>query len=137
MTSTDRAKIRDALDAGLPGNATARPGPFLCYLTIVGLDHEPDPRTATQLRGRIHAAIRTAAEGHQTTYHAPTPPSPSASAATTPQNVSTSSAAPWTPSSSSTAGQPGTNGRRRRQSRLRARRTTAQWLRVLTVAGDV
>jgi hypothetical protein len=70
MTSTDRAKIRDALDAGLPGNATARPGPFLCYLTIDGPDHEPDPRTATQLRGRIHAAIRTAAEGHQTTYHA-------------------------------------------------------------------
>jgi hypothetical protein len=31
---------------------------------------EPDPRIATQLRGRIHAAIQTAAEGRQTTYHA-------------------------------------------------------------------
>jgi len=70
MSSGDRAKIRRALDAGLPGSALTRPGPFLCYLTIDGLGREPDPRTATQLRGRIHAAIRTAAEGRQTTYHA-------------------------------------------------------------------
>ena len=70
MSSGDRAKIRHALDNGLPGSALTRPGPFLCYLTIDGLGREPDPRTATQLRGRIHAAIRTAAEGRQTKYHA-------------------------------------------------------------------
>jgi len=70
MSSGDRAKIRHALETGLPGSALTRPGPFLCYLTIDGLGREPDPRTATQLRGRIHAAIRTAAEGRQTTYHA-------------------------------------------------------------------
>lgn len=70
MSSGARAKIRHALDTGLPGSALTRPGPFLCYLTIDGLGREPDPRTATQLRGRIHAAIRTAAEGRQTTYHA-------------------------------------------------------------------
>jgi len=69
MSSGDRAKIRHALETGLPGSALTRPGPFLCYLTIDGLGREPDPRTATQLRGRIHAAIRTAAEGRQTTYH--------------------------------------------------------------------
>ena len=48
MSSGDRAKIRHALDAGLPGSALTRPGPFLCYLTIDGLGREPDPRTATQ-----------------------------------------------------------------------------------------
>ncbi len=48
MSSSDRVKIRNALDAGLPGNALTGPGPFLCYLTIDGLDHEPDPREATQ-----------------------------------------------------------------------------------------
>ena len=70
MSSGDREKIRHALDAGLPGSALTRPGPFLCYLTIDGLGREPGPCTATQLRGRIHAAIRTAAEGRQTIYHA-------------------------------------------------------------------
>ncbi|MGH3185408.1 MAG: hypothetical protein ACRDOE_26370 [Streptosporangiaceae bacterium] len=69
MSSGDRAKIRHALDAGLPGSALTSPGPFLCYLTTAGLDHEPDPRKATRLRGRIHAAARAAAEGRQTTCH--------------------------------------------------------------------
>jgi hypothetical protein len=31
---------------------------------------EQDPRKATRLRGRIHAAARAAAEHRQTTYHA-------------------------------------------------------------------
>ena len=70
MSSGDRAKIRRALDAGLPGSALTRPGPFLCYLTIDGLDQEPDPQKVTRLRGRINAAARTAAEQHQTSYHA-------------------------------------------------------------------
>jgi hypothetical protein len=69
MSNSDRAKIRDALDAGLPDSALTGPGPFLCYLTIDGLDHESDPRKATQLRGRIHAAARAAAEGRQTTCY--------------------------------------------------------------------
>jgi hypothetical protein len=69
MTSSDRTKIRDSLDAGLPDSALTGPGPFLCYLTIDGLDHDPDPRKATRLRGRIHAAARAAAEGRQTTCH--------------------------------------------------------------------
>ncbi|MGW0807883.1 hypothetical protein [Nonomuraea sp. NPDC002799] len=70
MTSTDRAKIRQALDAGLPEGPLTDPGPFLCYLTIDGLDRETDHRKATRLRGRIHAAARSAAEGRHTTYHA-------------------------------------------------------------------
>ena len=69
MSSSDRVKIRNALDAGLPDNALTGPGPFLCYLTIDGLDHEPDPRKATQLRGRIHAAASSSAEECQTTCH--------------------------------------------------------------------
>jgi hypothetical protein len=70
MSSTDRAKIREALAAGLPASALASPGPFLCYLTIDGLDRESDPQKATRLRGRINAAARTAAEQRQTSYHA-------------------------------------------------------------------
>ena len=70
MSSTDRAKIREALATGLPASALTSPGPFLCYLTIDGLDQEPDPQKATRLRGRINAAARTAAEQHQTSYHA-------------------------------------------------------------------
>lgn len=46
------------------------PGPFLCYLTIEGLDGEPDARRAMRLRGRINAAARAAAEHRRTTYHA-------------------------------------------------------------------
>ena len=70
MSSTDRAKIREALATGLPASALTSPGPFLCYLTIDGLDQEPNPQKATRLRGRINAAARTAAEQHQTSYHA-------------------------------------------------------------------
>jgi hypothetical protein len=51
-----RAKIRKALEAGLPAGALTAPGPFLCYLTIDGLDRESDPQKATRLRGRINAA---------------------------------------------------------------------------------
>jgi hypothetical protein len=70
MTNTDRVKIRQNLDDGLPDSALTAPGPFLCYLTIDGLDHEPDPQKAIRLRGQIHAAARTAAEQRQTSYHA-------------------------------------------------------------------
>jgi hypothetical protein len=69
MTSDDRAKIRKALEAGLPEGPLTECGPFLCYLTIDGLEHS-DPRKLIALRGRIHAAARTAAEGRQTVYHA-------------------------------------------------------------------
>jgi hypothetical protein len=44
MSSTDRVKIREALAAGLPASALTSPGPFLCYLTIDGLDRESDPQ---------------------------------------------------------------------------------------------
>ena len=70
MSSTDRAKIREALATGLPASALTSPGPFLCYLTIDDLDREPNPQKATRLRGRINAAARTAAEQRQTSYHA-------------------------------------------------------------------
>jgi len=70
MSSTDRAKIREALAAGLPGSALTSPGPFLCYLTIDGLDRQSDPQQATRLRGRINAAARTAAVQRQASYRA-------------------------------------------------------------------
>ncbi|WP_406314812.1 hypothetical protein OHA77_40445 [Streptosporangium sp. NBC_01639] len=69
MTSDDRAKIRKALETGLPEGPLTEPGPFLCCLTIDGLDRV-DPRKLVALRGRVHAAARTAAEGRATTYHA-------------------------------------------------------------------
>src|ERR1700731_2815568 len=68
--STDRAKIREDLATGLPASALTTPGPFLCHLTLDGLDEEPNPHRATRLRGRINAAARTAAEQRQTSYHA-------------------------------------------------------------------
>ncbi|GAA3465489.1 hypothetical protein [Nonomuraea roseola] len=67
MTRDDRAKIRKALEAGLPEGPLTECGPFLCHLTIDGLEHS-DPRKLIALRGRIHAAARTAAEGRQTVY---------------------------------------------------------------------
>ncbi len=70
MSSADRARVRKSLEDGLPAGALSTPGPFLCYLTIDGLDRESDPRKATRLRGLINAAARTAAEQRQTTYHA-------------------------------------------------------------------
>jgi hypothetical protein len=70
MTNADRVKIRQALDAGLPDGPLTAPGPFLCYLTIDGLDRTTDQRKLIRLRGRIHAAARVAAEGCHTTYHA-------------------------------------------------------------------
>ena len=69
MSSSDRARLRQALTEGLPEGPLADAGPFLCYLTIDGLDRT-DPGKLIRLRGRIHAAARTAAEGRQTTYHA-------------------------------------------------------------------
>ncbi|MEV6158444.1 hypothetical protein AB0L53_49750, partial [Nonomuraea sp. NPDC052129] len=42
----------------------------MCFLTISGLDRAADPARATRLRGRIHAALRTAAERRGTTYQA-------------------------------------------------------------------
>ena len=69
MSNADRDKIRRALAEGLPDGPFTDPGPFLCYLTIDGLDHA-DPGKLIRLRGRIHAAARSAAEGRQTTYHA-------------------------------------------------------------------
>ncbi|MDQ2875502.1 MAG: hypothetical protein M3Y33_12215 [Actinomycetota bacterium] len=69
MSNSDRAKLRRALTEGLPDDPLTHPGPFLCYLTIDGLDHT-DPGKLIRLRGRVHAAARTAAEGRQTTYHA-------------------------------------------------------------------
>jgi hypothetical protein len=80
MTTSDRDKIRQALTEGVPNGPD--PGPFLCYLIIDGLDPS-DPRKLIRLRGRIHAAARTAAEGLATTYTPPRPASPSASAAPT------------------------------------------------------
>jgi len=62
MSNTDRDKIRQALAEGLPDGPLTEPGPFLCYLTIDGLDRT-DPSKLMRLRGRIHAAARTAAEG--------------------------------------------------------------------------
>jgi hypothetical protein len=70
MRSADRAKIREALETGLPDGLLTVPGPFLCYLTIDGLDRVTDPRKLIRLRGRIHAAARVAAEGCHTTYYA-------------------------------------------------------------------
>lgn len=69
MSNSDRDKIRQALAEGLPNGPLTEPGPFLCYLTIDGLD-PTDLRKLMRLRGRIHAAARTAAEGRATTYHA-------------------------------------------------------------------
>jgi hypothetical protein len=70
MRPADRDKIREALEAGLPDGPLTVPGPFLCYLTIDGLDRTTDQRKLIRLRGRIHAAARVAAEGCHTTYHA-------------------------------------------------------------------
>ncbi|MEV0402522.1 hypothetical protein [Actinoallomurus sp. NPDC050550] len=69
MSNSDREKIRQALAEGLPDGPLTEPGPFLCYLTIDDLD-PTDLRKLMRLRGRIHAAARTAAEGRATTYHA-------------------------------------------------------------------
>jgi hypothetical protein len=69
MSNSDRDKIRQALTDGLPEGPLTDPGPFLCYLTIDGL-HRTDPGNLIALRGRIHAAARTAAEGRATTYNA-------------------------------------------------------------------
>ncbi|WP_433381061.1 hypothetical protein [Streptosporangium sp. CA-115845] len=62
MTSDDRVEIRKALEIGLPEGPLTESGPFLCYRT--------DPRKLIAVRGRIHSAARTAAEGRATTYHA-------------------------------------------------------------------
>ncbi len=65
-----RDKIAQVLAEPVPAVPGTGPGPFLCYLTIEGLDGEPNPRRAMRLRGRINAAARAAAEHRRTTYHA-------------------------------------------------------------------
>jgi hypothetical protein len=69
MSSSDRARLREALAGELPEEAPAGSGPVVCYLIIEGLG-QGDPGKLIRLRGRIHAAARTAAEGRQTTYDA-------------------------------------------------------------------
>lgn len=69
LSSTERARLRARLEADSP-DALDASGPFLCYLTIEGLDRESDPAKQVRLRGRVHAAARTAAEQRHTTYHA-------------------------------------------------------------------
>ncbi|MFI6457018.1 hypothetical protein ACIBF6_36340 [Streptosporangium amethystogenes] len=70
MRNPGRAELREALEAGLPDGPLTAPSPFLCHLTIDGLDRVTDQRKLIRLRGRIHAAARVAAEGCHTTYHA-------------------------------------------------------------------
>jgi hypothetical protein len=71
--------------------ALTRPGPFLCYLT----HRRPRPRTRPPHRHPAprpdHAAIRTAAEGRQTTYHATGSTITIGIRAMTPKNASASS----------------------------------------------
>jgi hypothetical protein len=69
MSSSDRARLRQALADGPPGEPPDNSGLAVCYLVIEGLD-QADPGKLIRLRGRIHAAARTAAEGCQTTYDA-------------------------------------------------------------------
>jgi hypothetical protein len=70
MSAADREQIAQALAEPVPATPGTDPGPFLCYLTIEGLDREANPRRAMRLRGRINAAARAAAEDRRTTYHA-------------------------------------------------------------------
>lgn len=69
LSSGERDRLREALAGELPGEAPAGPAPVTCYLIIEGLD-PADPGRLIRLRGRVHAAARTAAEGRQTTYDA-------------------------------------------------------------------
>ncbi|MGN9789370.1 hypothetical protein ACTMTF_48860 [Nonomuraea sp. ZG12] len=69
LSSTERARLQARLEAGQK-DALDAPGPFLAYLTIDGLDREADAAKVMRLRGRIHAAARTAAEQRDTTFHA-------------------------------------------------------------------
>ena len=69
LSSGDRARLRQALAEDPPGEPPADSGLVVCYLTIEGLD-QADPGKLIRLRGRVHAAARTAAEGCQTTYDA-------------------------------------------------------------------
>lgn len=52
-----------------PTDRSPTPARSCATSPIGGLDRT-DPRKVIALRGRIHAAARTAAEGCQTTYHA-------------------------------------------------------------------
>ncbi|MEV4020506.1 hypothetical protein AB0J35_59510 [Nonomuraea angiospora] len=65
-----RATLHQAAQHGAAPAATPDPDPGKCSLTISGLDRAADPARATRLRGRIHAALRTAAERCRTTYQA-------------------------------------------------------------------
>jgi hypothetical protein len=68
MSSSERARLRESLAEELP-QEPGGPVPVTCYLIIEGLD-PADPGKLIRLRGRVHAAARTAAEGRQTTYGA-------------------------------------------------------------------
>jgi hypothetical protein len=69
MSSGDRARLRQAFAEEPPGEPPTDADLAMCYLTIEGLD-PTDPGKLIRLRGRIHAAARTAAEGCLTTYDA-------------------------------------------------------------------
>ena len=70
MSNSDRDKIRQALTEGLPEGPLTDPGPFPVLSQPSDGLHHTDPGNLIALRGRIHAAARTAAEGRATTYHA-------------------------------------------------------------------
>jgi hypothetical protein len=69
LSSGERERLREALAGELPEEAPAGPALVTCYLIIDGLD-PADLGRLIRLRGRVHAAARTAAEGRQTTYDA-------------------------------------------------------------------
>ena len=69
LSSGERERLREALAGELPEEIPAGPAPVTCYLIIDGLD-PADSGKLIRLRGRVHAAARTAAEGRQTTYDA-------------------------------------------------------------------
>ncbi|MER5424372.1 MULTISPECIES: hypothetical protein [Streptosporangium] len=67
LSSTDRSRLRAALQDAAPPAPTSSDA---CYLTIDGLDGISDPAKAIRLRGRIHAAARSAVERRRTIFEA-------------------------------------------------------------------
>lgn len=68
LNAAERTRLRAALHTAAPAPATADPEPGMRFLAITGLDPAADPAKAMRLRGRIHAAVRTAAERRRTAY---------------------------------------------------------------------
>ncbi|GAA3625682.1 hypothetical protein GCM10022419_134070 [Nonomuraea rosea] len=68
LSAAERARLRAALQTAAPAVAAPDPSSGMCFLTITGLDRAADPARAMRLRGRIHAAVRTAAERRRTSY---------------------------------------------------------------------